>query len=220
MIQVIDGEIKQYKLPKSGYLKDGTSVSGYHLLSQAILKDEGWLPLEDNPPEFDMETEYLQNDGYEILITKAKKKYRVELIPDEVPNPIGLLLTAVRKLLKEIDMSEEDLLDMIDIFPDWITLIGTTPLVGTRFKYNNNLYKVIGASPHTFQADWLPDVLPALYTKIIPEGVIPIWVQPTGSQDAYNIGDQVTFTDGKVYESTINANTWSPTGYPAGWKLV
>ena len=42
MIQVIDGEIKQYNLPKSGYLKDGTSVSGYHLLSQVILKDEGW----------------------------------------------------------------------------------------------------------------------------------------------------------------------------------
>jgi len=29
----------------------------------------------------------------------------------------------------------------------------------------------------------------------------------------------VTF-EGKVYESTIDANVWSPTAYPAGWKKV
>ncbi len=33
MIQVIDGEIKQYSLPKTGTLKDGRTVSGYHLLN-------------------------------------------------------------------------------------------------------------------------------------------------------------------------------------------
>jgi len=218
MIQVIDGEIKQYILPKSGYLKDGTSVSGYHLLSQAILKDEGWLPLEENPPEFDVETEYLIADGYEILTTKVIKKYRIELMPDEIPNPIDLVLVAVRKLLKEVEMPNKDLLEIIDIFPSWDSLIGRLIQVGRKFKYDGNLYRV--EQEHTFQTDWLPDVLPALYTKIVPVNVIPIWVQPTGSQDAYNIGDQVTFTDGKVYESVINANTWSPTGYPAGWKLV
>ena len=31
MIQVINGEIKQYSLPKTGMLKDGSTVSGYHL---------------------------------------------------------------------------------------------------------------------------------------------------------------------------------------------
>lgn len=33
MTQVIDGEIKQYSLPKTGTLKNGGSVSGYHLLN-------------------------------------------------------------------------------------------------------------------------------------------------------------------------------------------
>ena len=52
MIQVINGEIKQYQLPKVGTLSDGSTVSGYHLLNEDILKEEGWLPLEDNPPEY------------------------------------------------------------------------------------------------------------------------------------------------------------------------
>jgi len=26
--------------------------------------------------------------------------------------------------------------------------------------------------------------------------------------------------NGKIYESTINGNVWSPEAYPAGWKLV
>ena len=45
LIQVINGEIKQHHLPKVGTLKDGSTVSGYHLLDEEILLDEGWLPL-------------------------------------------------------------------------------------------------------------------------------------------------------------------------------
>lgn len=43
------------------------------------------------------------------------------------------------------------------------------------------------------------------------------WVQPAGAHDAYNIGDKVIF-EGHLWESLINANVWSPTGYPAGWR--
>ena len=34
MIQVIEGKIKQYNLPKTGTLKNGSTVSGYHLLDE------------------------------------------------------------------------------------------------------------------------------------------------------------------------------------------
>ena len=47
----------------------------------------------------------------------------------------------------------------------------------------------------------------------------PEYVQPTGGQDAYKIGDRVTY-NGKVYESTINNNVWTPDAYPQGWRLV
>ena len=78
MIQIINGEIKQYSLPKTGMLKNGSTVSGYHLLDEDFLKDEGWLPLEDNPPEYDILTQYLFIDGYEILENKVVKKYKIE----------------------------------------------------------------------------------------------------------------------------------------------
>ena len=42
---------------------------------------------------------------------------------------------------------------------------------------------------------------------------------PTAVADAYSVGDRVTF-EGAVWESVIDANVWSPTGYPAGWKAV
>lgn len=64
---------------------------------------------------------------------------------------------------------------------------------------------------------------PTLYT---PLGVtvedpdaIPEWKQPTGAHDAYNKGDQVRY-QGKVYESTMDANTWAPDAFPAGWAEV
>ena len=85
LVQVINGEITQRSLPKTGTLKNGSTVSGYHLLDEEILLDEGWLPLEDIKPEYDVETQYLSNDGYEILEDKVVKKYIVKDIPLEEP---------------------------------------------------------------------------------------------------------------------------------------
>ena len=52
-----------------------------------------------------------------------------------------------------------------------------------------------------------------------PAEAIPDFVQPTGAHDAYKKGDKVKF-EGKVYESLIDANTYSPSTYPAGWKEI
>lgn len=57
-------------------------------------------------------------------------------------------------------------------------------------------------------------------TEPKPEPVEPEeWKQPTGGHDAYNIGDRVKY-NGHIYESTINANVWSPETYPQGWKKI
>ena len=45
------------------------------------------------------------------------------------------------------------------------------------------------------------------------------FVQPSGAHDAYNLGDRVTY-NGRVYESIINGNVWSPDVYPDGWKEI
>ena len=52
-----------------------------------------------------------------------------------------------------------------------------------------------------------------------PTDDIPDFVQPTGAHDAYAKGDKVKY-NGKVYESLIDNNAYSPTEYPAGWKEI
>ena len=109
MIQVINGEIIKYSLPKTGTLSTGETVSGYHLLEVDILLEEGWLHLEDNPPEYDMETQYIVNDGYEILEDKVIKKYRIEDIVEEVePRDLESEIAELRQII-DILIGGEDI---------------------------------------------------------------------------------------------------------------
>lgn len=122
---------------------------------------------------------------------------------------------ATRKMIKADELSPEEMGQLVDIYPEWKP--GVTVAVGELLGHNDALYEVIQA--HTTQADWAPDIVPALFKSFAPVGVIPEWKQPTGAHDAYQTGDKVTFQGG-TYESLINANTWSPATYPAGWKAV
>ena len=92
--------------------------------------------------------------------------------------------------------------------------------IGALRAFRGVVYELIGA--HTTQSDWTPDRVPALWkVHRTTTGTAPdAWVQPTGAQDTYQIGDRVLWTDGKVYESVVKDNVWSITGYPAGWKLI
>ena len=122
---------------------------------------------------------------------------------------------ATRDLIRTDALVQEEIDALVSIYPPWVP--GQALAAGALLAYQGTLYQCIQA--HTSQADWTPDAVPALFVSKTPAGVIPDWVQPTGAHDAYNIGDKVTY-NGQVYESLINGNTWSPTAYPAGWKLI
>lgn len=111
------------------------------------------------------------------------------------------------------DLTEEEMLDLIDIFPSWET--GVAYKASDRVKFEDRLFRVIQG--HSSQADWTPTSAVSLFTEIAPPNVVPEWKQPTGAHDAYQIGDKVTF-NGKTYTSLINGNTWSPVDYAQGWK--
>lgn len=102
--------------------------------------------------------------------------------------------------------------------------------IGDIVEYNGKLYKsLINGNV------WSPDVYAAgweIYTESsggggggtptepeTPPETIPDFVKPTGAHDAYKKGDKVKY-NGKIYESLIDANTYSPDAYPAGWKEV
>lgn len=78
------------------------------------------------------------------------------------------------------------------------------------------LYRVVQA--HTSQFNWTPDKTASLFVAIgLDDKGYPVWSQPTGAHDAYNLGDIVNYK-GELYESTVNGNTWEPGVY--GWELV
>ena len=90
---------------------------------------------------------------------------------------------------------------------------------GKRIIYEGVLYKVL--QDHTSQEGWTPNAAHSLFAKVINEtitGEIPDWEQPD-STNAYMKGNKVKF-NGKIYESVIDNNVWSPTAYPSGWKEV
>lgn len=111
-----------------------------------------------------------------------------------------------------ISLDDGDALDAVELFPAWAT--DHAYAVDERIRYGEKLYRCVQA--HTSQADWTPDVTPALWTEVSVDEW-PEWKQPTGAQDAYNKGDKVTF-EGKHYISLIDANVYAPTVY--GWELV
>lgn len=133
-------------------------------------------------------------------------------------------MQAAEQLRKALQMfaaslTDEQAMEVVAVYDPWQA--GKPYAIGDFLTYGINgvgdpqLYKVTQA--HTSQADWTPDTTPALYVAIgLDEKGYPIWSQPTGSHDAYNMGDIVDY-NGKLYESTINGNVYSPDAYPAGW---
>lgn len=117
-----------------------------------------------------------------------------------------------------VSLVDEDALEAVELFPSWQT--DKAYAADERIRYGEKLYRCVQA--HTSQADWTPDVTPALWTEVAKPGEIPVWKQPTGAQDAYRIGDKVHFptADDPVYESLIDYNVYSPAEYPAGWKQI
>ena len=100
----------------------------------------------------------------------------------------------------------------IELYPVWT--VGIAVAKDSRYQYEGKLYKCVQA--HTTQADWTPDVTPALWVIVSLEEW-PEWIQPTGAHDAYSKGAKVTH-NGKKWTSDVDANVWEPGVY--GWTEV
>lgn len=112
-----------------------------------------------------------------------------------------------------VSLDDSDALEAVELFPMWQT--DTAYTAGIRVRYGDKLYKCVQA--HTSQADWTPDVTPALWTEVAEPGEIPVWKQPTGAQDAYMMGEKVWYPekDTDVWMSTMDYNVYEPGVY--GW---
>lgn len=118
-------------------------------------------------------------------------------------------------------LSDEDALNAKELYPKWEVNIKCE--AGKRYFYHDELYRVNDGQTHISQADWTPDITPALFTKVALPGEIEVWRRPTGAQDAYDYGAKVYYPtkDDDIYQSIYDGkNSWSPDEYPQGWLKI
>ena len=151
------------------------------------------------------------------------EEVRDETISDSLFDSLSIIkakeesLNKIGKLVASQVVDDAVALSIQEFYDVWE--VGVTYEVGRYLQYKGVLYKVL--QPHTSQETWTPDVASSVYAKVLidPSGeTIPEWEQPD-STNAYMTGDKVRF-EGVVYESTMDNNIWSPTAYPAGWKII
>lgn len=115
-------------------------------------------------------------------------------------------------------LPEEKALVVSSIFDEWAVNVkyvtGDWVAYGVNAVGDSQLYQVL--QDHTSAAEWTPDTATSLYKAVgIDPSGIPLWVQPLGATDAYNIGD-IVMHNGKKWESSIGNNVWEPGVY--GWE--
>jgi len=161
-------------------------------------------------------------DGIQYIDTDSTtiSLHAITEVPEGILEPDATIEEArdvLAGMVLEGDLEPGELEALLDVYPAWTE--DTEYTIGSLIKHNAELYKV--NQTHTSQAIYPPgsEGVSALYSRVVPDSVISDWVQPEGSHDAYSKGDLVMF-NGEVYESTINANTWSPAAYPAGWEKI
>ena len=110
--------------------------------------------------------------------------------------------------------TDEAALESIDLFPHWKA--GISVAVGERYQYNGKLYRVVQA--HTTQADWTPDVVPALFTEVSVEAWPEIPENIT-AENPFMKGDKGTWK-GQHYICQIDYCVWNPDQYPPAWSIA
>ena len=212
-----------------GKLVDGVLQAPPVEISRNIkqMKDAGYKPVIDSKPGYDVETQdavfvdYLDTGMYiramyEIVEIEPTEE---EQVIEQTGKAMELLNINFNDLLP--NLTDEQALQVPLMFPKWQA--DKEYVVGDRVLYLGVLYKVLQA--HTSQAGWEPDITPSLFAKNLivkdengEQVDIPEWEQPD-STNPYMSGDKVRF-EGKVYQSLIDNNVWSPSDYPQGWEEV
>lgn len=97
LARIKDGNLEK-PLPKSGQLLDGRFVSGYNLLSENILYEEGWRPYVEIKPDLEGEFDYHILDNFMEINGIIQIIYRIDTYAREV-DKLGELETVIDTML-------------------------------------------------------------------------------------------------------------------------
>lgn len=115
-------------------------------------------------------------------------------------------------------LDNDSALIIATVFDEWA--VNKEYKINDYLTYGENtvgdpqLYQVLQA--HTSQENWKPNETPSLYKAIgIDEHGYPEWSQPVGAEDAYRIGDIVSY-NGTLYICISDYNVYAPDVW--GWE--
>ena len=209
------GDVIKYA-PTNYLTDDNRMILNFNKNVEAMIAN-GFKEVINIVPSYDATTQIVRKDGFTETEDAITINYVVEFNPalkeELYDTQRNLALTFFAETLSDAQALQVPML--FDEFDG----NGVAYEVGKRIVYNGILYKVIQA--HTSQAGWNPVDAPSLFAKVINEtidGSIPEFEQPD-STNPYMKGDKVIF-NGKVYESLIDNNVYSPEAYPSGWKEI
>ena len=210
--KLIDGKLVY--APKN-YLTDDNRMIFNFNNNVELMKNNGFKEVEDIVPSYDATTHYVIKVGYDEGEDKIVVNY--EVLEKELT--YAEKLTSQQELAMSFladNLTDEQAVQVPLIFEAW--QVGVNYKVGKKLVYEEVLYKVL--QDHTSQETWTPKDAPSLFARVLVDdgGAVLDWVQPD-STNPYMKGDRVKF-EGKIYESLIDSNVWSPTAYPAGWKEI
>lgn len=174
-----------------------------------------------------------RNESDSLLIELGLAEIAKEANPNIAINKLDNIVAELKKEIKTAfetlvlskDLSKEQQENILNQYKPY--QVGKEYEENEKFTYKDKVYEVIQA--HRSQTTWLPESTPALYREYLnvkiqnQDGstteVVKEYIQPTGAHDAYNKGDKVLFK-GKIYQSKIDANTFSPEQFADGWEEV
>lgn len=70
------------------------TVSNFHYLPREILADEGWLPIEDEEPVYDPNTQQLVESGLRVETARVVRTWVAEYLPPALEAPVDTVAPA------------------------------------------------------------------------------------------------------------------------------
>lgn len=195
--------LRAYQTGENEYTLEGET------LRLEVLTPERILILEDE--EEVIEGEWVTEEQSEAAIPITSF---LALSPERAAaDALGLMM---RQVVAEGAVSDEELLRVAPALQArvWRPVLAVVP--GDVYSHGSSLYRCVQA--HTTQADWRPEATPALWRRVQPKEMNPLWQLNTG----YGQGDVAGYPDNQTLYVCTQAHTsqkgWEPPNVPALWK--
>lgn len=124
----------------------------------------------------------------------------------------------IAQQINALEVDDSMALRMVEFYPAWMP--ETDYPGGVRVRHGGGLYKCIQA--HTSQESWAPGLAPSLWGPYHSKSArlaLP-YVEPSGAHDAYQEGEYMIWTNGKIYRCKQDGTAWGPDVVAASWEVM